>query len=83
MFRSFFLLAFALGIATAHGASAAPLRAAAWFPQHKIAPGNHRPIYRRYGHHGLTRSLFTNLFRHNTRSGAGKPGHAKGHRGTL
>jgi hypothetical protein len=52
-------------------------------PNRKIMPGNHRPIYRRYGHHGLFHNGFLGM--HNRRqtkiSGAKVGGNKR--RGTL
>ena len=52
MFRNVFVLIgllSLLSIANASAASTSVFRN----PNRKIMPGNHRPIYRRYGHHGL------------------------------
>ncbi len=50
MLRILLLSASLLGVfATAEAAPAS----AASSPNDKIMPGNHRPVYKRYGHHGL------------------------------
>jgi hypothetical protein len=32
-------------------------------PKDKIRPGNHRPVYKRYGHHGLFDQGLRSMFR--------------------
>lgn len=72
-----------LGLFSVANASAATNTEPLLFGNGKIMPGNHRPVYTQYGHHGLSRSRLFNLFRPN---GSGipkktRPAHA--HRGTL
>ncbi|OGX86047.1 hypothetical protein [Hymenobacter glacialis] len=58
------------------------LDAVASNPYRRILPGNHRPNYKQYGHHGLFDGHFFNSFR---RSGvrSTKTQVVKKHRGTL
>lgn len=75
MFRSAYLFAclFCLvAVASASSASAGTTR----HPNRKIMPGNHRPVYTRYGHHGFSRASLFNLFRSNG-SGIPKKAHFK------
>ena len=65
MIRSAVLSACLLCSVAVASVSAAPSEAT-----RKIMPGNHRPVYTRYGHHGLTRQGLFNMFR---RNGSGIP----------
>ena len=47
MLRTIFLFVCLLGFIAGTDAVAARL------PKGRIMPGNHRPVYKRYGHHGL------------------------------
>ncbi|MDO7846036.1 hypothetical protein Q5H92_06700 [Hymenobacter sp. M29] len=82
MFRNVLVLVGLLSLLTIADASAA---STSGFrnPNRKIMPGNHRPIYRRYGHHGLFHNGFLGI--HNRRqtkiSGAKVGGNKR--RGTL
>jgi hypothetical protein len=52
-------------------------------PNRKIMPGNHRPVYRRYGHHGLFHKGFLGIHSHRqTKISGAKAGGSK-RRGTL
>jgi hypothetical protein len=68
-----------LTLADASAASASVFRN----PNRKIMPGNHRPIYRRYGHHGLFHNGFLGIHSHRqTKISGAKVGGSK-RRGTL
>jgi hypothetical protein len=81
MFRTLFLFACLLGLLASTDASAASTSAAP-FPKGKIMPGDHRPIYRRYGHHGLFENGFFGMFKGNGKVRS-KSGFTKSRRGTL
>ena len=76
MFRSFFLFACLLGLFATAEAVAAPAR--------RVLPGNHRPVYKTYGHHGLfEKGLFGGFHRSKGLSRPSNTHVAKKHRGTL
>lgn len=75
MLRSFFLFACLLGLFTTAEAVAAPAR--------KILPGNHRPNYRLYGHHGLFEKGLFGGFHRKATARPSNTHFAKKHRGTL
>ncbi|UOQ96891.1 hypothetical protein MUN81_16790 [Hymenobacter sp. 5317J-9] len=79
MFRNLFVVALLLGLfATAEASAATATRR----PTRKIAPGNHRPIYRRYGHHGLFHNGFLGIHsKRQTKISGAKVGSKR--RGTL
>ena len=83
MLRTFLLFACLLGVFSATDSVAAPADAAR-FPEGRILAGNHRPVYKRYGHNGLFgRGGLFNGFR---RQGMAHPSGGrvvKKHRGTL
>ena len=79
MFRSFLLFVCLLGMFST-------VEAVASNPNRRILPGNHRPNYKQYGHHGLFEgNLFGSFRRHSgVRTTKMKTQHvAKKHRGTL
>ncbi|MBD2721980.1 hypothetical protein [Hymenobacter armeniacus] len=79
MLRNLFVLALLLGLFASADASAATAKRN---PNRKIAPGNHRPIYRRYGHHGLFHNGFLGIHsKRQTKISGAKVGSK--HRGTL
>ena len=69
MFRSAILSVLLLCVVAATDSSAATAGNPR-FPNRKIMPGDHRPVYTRYGHHSLSRQGLFNLFRSN---GSGIP----------
>ena len=73
MFRSALVFASLLCLFTVAEVSAATT-ATTRNPNRKIMPGNHRPVYTRYGHHSLTRGGLFNMFRMN---GSGIPRKAR------
>jgi len=73
MFRSASLFACLFCLLAVASASAKPTGATR-NPNRRIMPGNHRPVYTRYGHHGLSRAGLFNLFRMN---GSGIPKKAR------
>jgi hypothetical protein len=79
MFRNFLLFAILLGLLASTEALAA---AAKRMPNRKILPGNHRPIYRRYGHHGMFHNGFLGFHNHRQTTLSGSK-ITKKHRGTL
>jgi uncharacterized protein with von Willebrand factor type A (vWA) domain len=62
MTRSFVLFFCLLGAVSSADVSAAPTEVVT-SPKGKIRPGNHRPVYKRYGHHGLFDQGFRSMFR--------------------
>ncbi|MBF9221079.1 hypothetical protein [Hymenobacter ruricola] len=79
MLRNLFLIALLLGLFASAEASAATTKRT---PTRKIMPGNHRPNYRRYGHHGLFHNGFLGIHsRRQTKISGSSVG--KKHRGTL
>lgn len=79
MFRNSLLFALLLGLLASTEASASTAKGS---PNRRILPGNHRPIYRQYGHHGLFHNGFLGIHnRRQTTWTGSKIG--KKHRGTL
>ena len=78
MFRNFLLFALLLGLISTEASAAVAKRT----PNRKILPGNHRPIYRRYGHHGMFHNGFLGL-RNHRQTGLSGSKSAKKRRGTL
>jgi hypothetical protein len=82
MFRNVFVLVGLLSVLTIADVSASS-SSASRNPNRKIMPGNHRPIYRRYGHHGLFHNGFLGMHnRRQTKISGAKIGGSK-RRGTL
>ncbi|WP_143080194.1 hypothetical protein [Hymenobacter arizonensis] len=83
MLRSFILFVSLLGFFATAEAVAAPTSATK-SPYDKILPGDHRPNYKRYGHHGLFER--GGLFSFRSSRGFGKPSGTRStskRRGTL
>ena len=83
MLRTTLLFACLLGLFSATDAVAAPADATR-LPKGKILPGNHRPVYKRFGHHGLFER--GGLFSSFRGKGTARPSGSrlvKKHRGTL
>ena len=81
--RSLFLFACLLGLFNVADAVAASSAATTRHPNRKILPGNHRPNYRLYGHHGLfSKGLFSGFRSHGSARPSGTRV-AKKRRGTL
>ncbi|MBF9236574.1 hypothetical protein I2I05_04115 [Hymenobacter sp. BT683] len=80
MLRSVLLFACLLGFVA--GADAATM-GTAFSPKGRILPGNHRPVYKRYGHHGLFEKNLFSGFRRNGKALPSKHGLIKKRRGTL
>ena len=83
MLRTSLLFVCLLGVFSATDSVAAPA-AVGSAPEGRILAGNHRPVYKRYGHHGL----FGNggLFKGFRVKGVARPAGGrvvKKHRGTL
>jgi len=81
MFRNVLVLVGLLSLLTTADVSAASASVSR-NPNRKIMPGNHRPVYRRYGHHGLFHNGFLGIHsKRQTKISGSKVGGKR--RGTL
>lgn len=84
MFRNVLVLVGLLSLVTTADVFAASPFDSFRDPNHKILPGHHHPIHRRYGHHGVFHNGFLGMHNRTQTSVAGHSvGKAKKHRGTL
>ncbi|GAB3573647.1 hypothetical protein [Hymenobacter daeguensis] len=82
MVRNVLVLVGLLGLLTGAKASASGIFDSFRDPNRKIMPGHHKPIHRRYGHHGILHNGFLGI--HNRRqTSASGAAVAKRRRGTL